>query len=257
MSERKDTPHKIANALRAIGGKEYPRKFTSAVILAAGSSTRMGEGSTKQFLELDGMPIVARTVIEFDKAECINEIILVAKADEIPLYADFSEKYGITKPFSVIEGGETRQDSARNGQDAVSKKAKFVCIHDAARCLITPELIVRACRGAYLHGAAALAIKAVDTVKIVDKNIYIDSTPERKFTYQAQTPQVFSVNAYRAASYVAKEEGFEATDDCMLLEHIKIPVKLIEGSRENIKITEPVDLVFARAILEARKEAAK
>ena len=217
----------------------------------------MGNGSTKQFLELEGMPIVARTVIEFEKAECINEIIIVAKADEMSLYENFPEKYGITKPFKVVEGGETRQDSARNGQDAVSTKAKYVCIHDAARCLITPELIVNVCRGAYLYGGATLAIKAVDTVKISDKNLYIEGTPERKYTYQAQTPQVFPVNAYRAASYVAKEEAFEATDDCMLLEHIKIPVKLIEGSRENIKITQPIDIVFARAILEARKEADK
>lgn len=257
MSERKDTPHKIANILRAIGGKEYPRKFTSAIILAAGSSTRMGGDSTKQFLELEGMPIVARTVKAFEAAECINEIIVVAKTDEISLYADFVEKYGITKSFSVVEGGETRQESAWIGQDAVSKKSKYVCIHDAARCLITPEIIVDVCRGAYLYGAATLAIKAVDTVKISDKNKYIDSTPERRFTYQAQTPQVFPVNAYRAAAYVAKEENFEATDDCMLLEHIKIPVKLIEGSRENIKITEPVDMIFARAILDSRKEDIK
>ncbi|MBE6547534.1 MAG: 2-C-methyl-D-erythritol 4-phosphate cytidylyltransferase [Ruminococcaceae bacterium] len=254
MSERTDKPHKIANVLRAIGGKEYPRKFTSAIILAAGSSTRMGEGSTKQFLELEGIPIVARTVKAFDAAESVNEIIVVAKQDEISMYDNFCQKYGITKPFSVVAGGNTRQESARIGQDAVSKKAKFVCIHDAARCLITDELIVKVCRGAYLHGAAALAIKAVDTVKIVDKNVYIDSTPERKFTYQAQTPQVFPVNAYRAAAYVAKEEGLEVTDDCMLFEHIKIPVKLIEGSRENIKITEPIDMVFAKAILESRKE---
>lgn len=257
MSERTDKPHKIANLLRAIGGKEYPRKFTSAIILAAGSSTRMGGDSTKQFSELDGIPVVARTVMAFEAAECINEIIVVAKSDEISLYADFAEKYGITKPFSVIEGGETRQESAFIGQDAVSKKSKYVCIHDAARCLITPELITSVCRGAYLHGAATLAIKALDTVKISDKNKYIDSTPERKFTYQAQTPQVFPVNAYRAAAYVAKEENFEATDDCMLLEHIKIPVKLIEGSRENIKITEPLDMIFAKAILAARNEATK
>lgn len=254
MSERTDKPHKIANLLRAICGKEYPRKFTSAIILAAGSSTRMGTGLTKQFLELEGLPIVARTVMAFDKAETINEIIVVAKEDEIPMYSDFSDKYGIEKPFFVVAGGQTRQESARIGQDAVSKKSKFVCIHDAARCLITPELIIKVCRGAYLHGAAALAINAVDTVKICDKNIYIDKTPERKFTYQAQTPQVFPVNAYRAAAYAAKEEGFEATDDCMLLEHIKIPVKLIEGSRENIKITEPLDIIFAKAVLEARKD---
>ncbi len=251
MSERKDMPHKIADLLRTIFGKDIPRKYTSAVILAAGSSTRMGR--SKQFIELDGIPVVARTLRVFDSTDCISEIILVVKEEELSLYDGFAEKYGINKPLKVISGGDSRQESARLGQDAVYKKSKYVCIHDAARCLITPELIVSVCRGAYLHGGATLGIKAVDTVKICDKNGYIESTPERRFTFQAQTPQVFPVNAYRAAAYVAKEEGFEATDDCMLLEHIKIPVKIIEGSRENIKITDESDLTVARAILEARK----
>ena len=217
----------------------------------------MGEGSTKQFLELEGMPIVARTVLAFEAAECINEIILVAKADEISLYADFPEKYGITKPFSVVEGGDTRQESARCGQDAVSKKSKYVCIHDAARCLVTQEMIARVCHSAYLHGGAILAVKAVDTVKLGDKSAFIDSTPDRKLTWQAQTPQVFKTNAFRAATYVARDENFEGTDDASLLEQIRIPVKLIEGSRENIKVTEPMDIYFAEAILKARAEAEK
>lgn len=254
MSERTDRPHKIAQAVRAFGRGERT-KSTSAVILAAGASTRMRDSmsTTKQFYELDSIPVVARTVMQFDATECISEIIIVAKDDEVHLYEGFSEKYGISKPLKVIIGGKTRQDSARHGLDNLSKGAKYICIHDAARCLVTPEMITKVCRGAYLHGAATLAIKATDTVKIGDSNKYITSTPERQNTWQAQTPQVFPVNAYRAASYVAKDEGFEATDDCMLLEHIKIPVKLIEGSRENIKITEPCDLIFARAVLESRK----
>lgn len=255
MSERTDRPHKIAEALRAFGKNDRP-KCTSAVILAAGASTRMQNSmsTTKQFYELDSVPIVARTVMQFDAADCISEIIVVARENELPLYDGFAEKYNISKPFKVISGGRTRQDSARAGLDNLSKGAKYICIHDAARCLVTPEMITSVCRGAYLHGAATLAIKATDTVKIGDAGRYITSTPERERTWQAQTPQVFRVNAYRAASYVAKEEGYEATDDCMLLEHIKIPVKLIEGSRENIKITEPCDIVFAKAILELRKK---
>ena len=257
MSQRNDRPHKIADILRAIGGVDPKKKYTSAVILAAGSSTRMGGGATKQFLELDGIPIVARTVLAFEGAECIDEIIVVAKADEVELYSDFPSKYGISKPFSVVCGGETRQESARIGQDSISKDARFVCIHDAARCLVTEEMITRACRGAYMHGAATLAVKATDTVKISDKNMFIDSTPDRKFTYQAQTPQVFSVNAYRAAAYVAVQDKIEVTDDNMLFENIKVPVKIVEGSRENIKITEPVDMIFAKAILELRGDAKK
>lgn len=255
MTERTDTPHKIAEALRALIGKTDKKYFTSAVILAAGSSTRMGEGKSKQFSELGGIPVVARTVSVFDKSEFINEIIVVAKESELDKYEGFAEKYGLTTPFRVIAGGETRQASARIGVDAVNDKSKFIAIHDAARCLITEEMIARVCHSAYLHDAAILAVKAVDTVKLGDKNAFIEETPDRKMTWQAQTPQVFKVNAFRAATYIARDEGFEGTDDASLLEHIRIPVKLVEGSRENIKVTEPMDIYFAEAILRARADA--
>ena len=254
MAERTDKPHKIAEVLRAIAGKTEKKYFTSAIILAAGSSTRMN-GESKQFVELEGIPVVARSIIEFDRSPCIDEIIVVAKKDEMSLYENFAEKYGIKNPLKVVEGGETRQESARFGSDAVSDKAKFVAIHDGARCLITEEMIYKACHGAYLHGGAILAIKAIDTVKIGDKSAFIENTPERKLTWQAQTPQVFKTNAFRAAAYVARDEKFEGTDDASLLEHIRIPVKLVEGSRENIKITEPCDLYFAEAVLRARRDA--
>jgi len=251
MAERTDTAHKVAEVFRAIAGKAEKKYFTSAIILAAGSSTRMN-GQSKQFLCLDGIPVVARTVIEFDRSACIDEIIIVAKKDEISLYDGFSERYGIEKPLKVVEGGETRQESARFGSDAVNAKAKFVAIHDAARCLITQDMINKVCHGAYLHEAAILAIKSADTVKIGDKNAFIESTTDRKITWQAQTPQVFKTNAFRAAAYVARDEKFEGTDDASLLEHIRIPVKLVEGSKENIKITEQVDIYFAQAVLVAR-----
>lgn len=249
-----NTTSKIVELIRVVRGKPAIKNYTSGVILAAGSSTRMGENSRKQFIEIDGMPVVVRTLLEFEKATCVHEIIIVAREDEIDLYSSFPEKYNLTKPLRVIVGGETRQESARFGSDCVSDKCKFICIHDAARCLITAELIDRACHGAYLYGNASLAIKATDTVKIIEKNHFIESTPERKHAYLAQTPQVFTMNAYRAAAYIARDEKIEATDDCMLLEHLEIPVKLVDGSRENIKITEPSDILFAEAILKARKE---
>lgn len=257
MAERNDFPHKVAEVMRAVIGKTEKKYYTSAVILAAGSSTRMGGEVTKQFLTVAGMPVVARTVIEFEKSEFIDEIIIVAKKEEIPDYGGFAEKYGITKPFKVIEGGETRQISARNGVDAVNDKSKFIAIHDAARCLITQEMISRVCHSAYLHKAAVLAIRATDTVKIGDKSAFVESTPDRKSAWQAQTPQVFGVNAFRAAAYIARDEKFEGTDDASLLEHIRIPVKLVEGSRENIKITEKSDVYFAEAVLRAREESEK
>lgn len=249
-----DTTSKIIELVKAVRSLHFSKNYTTGIILAAGSSTRMGEGSTKQFIELDGIPVVARTLMVFERASAIDEIIIVSKDDELELYSSFPEKYNLKKPLKVIAGGETRQISARFGSDCVSDKCKYVCIHDAARCLVTEELVDRACHAAYKYGNAALAIKATDTVKIIEKNHFIESTPERKFAYLAQTPQVFKLNAYRAAAYIARDEEFEATDDCMLLEHIEIPVKLVDGSRENIKITEPCDIIFARAILQSRKE---
>ncbi len=254
MAQRTDTAHKTAELIRAIAGKPNPKNYTSAVILAAGSSKRMNNSTTKQFMLIDGIPVIARTLIQFENSECIHEIIIVANKNETELYSDFAEKYRLSKPLKIVEGGETRQESARIGSDVINSKAKFICIHDAARCLITPDLIDKACHGAYLHKNAVLAIKAVDTVKTADKSAFIETSPDRKYTWQAQTPQVFSVNAYRGAAYIARDENFEATDDSMLLEHIRIPVKLIEGSRENIKITEPCDLLYAEAVLHARKE---
>ncbi len=256
MSERNDIPHKLAEVIRAAIGKTEKKHYTSAVILAGGSSSRMGGDKTKQFMLVDGIPVVARTLMTFDASPLIDEIVMVAKKEEMEIYADFPARYGLKKPFRVVEGGATRQESARNGSDAVNDKCKFIAIHDAARCLVTEEMIYKTCHGAYLHGGAVLAIKAVDTVKIGDKNAFVEETPDRKLAWQAQTPQVFKINAYRAAAYIARDEKFEGTDDASLLEHIRIPVKLVEGSRDNIKITEPYDIYFAECVLKMRAEEA-
>ena len=252
MSQNNNFLHKVADLLRTVSGKTEKKYYTSAVILAAGSSTRMG-GQSKQFIELCGMPVIARTIKAFDSCDLIDEVIVVCKKDELELYRTFASDYQFKKPLRVIEGGATRQESARNGVDAVNDKSKFIAIHDGARCLITDDMIRKVCHGAYLHGGAILACKAVDTVKISDKNAFIESTPDRKTVWQAQTPQVFKVNAFRAATYVARDEEYEGTDDASLLEHIRIPVKLVEGNRENLKVTEPLDIVIAEAILKFRE----
>ena len=260
MSEKKKTPatKKIAGILRAVAGTPDPKYFTSVVICAAGSSTRMealtGE-TRKQFLELDGIPVVAHTLKAYEEAATVHEIIVVAREDEISLYDDFREKYGLTKLVKVVKGGETRQESARIGSDEVDKRCRFVAIADAARCLITPAEIEKVCHAAYQWNAASAGIKATDTVKVCDTSAFIDSTPDRDYVWLAQTPQIFALNLYRAAAYVARDEGFKATDDNQMMEHIRVPVKMVACSRENIKITEPTDVILATAILEARKKA--
>jgi len=260
MSETKKTPvtKKIAGILRAVAGTPDPKNFTTAVICAAGSSTRMealmGE-TRKQFIELGGMPVVARTLKAFEEANTVHEIIVVAREDELSLYEGFKETYGLTKLSKVVKGGSTRQESARLGSDEVDERCRFIAVADAARCLITPDEIQRVCHAAYQWNAASAGIKATDTVKVCDTSAFIDSTPDRDYVWMAQTPQVFALNLYRAAAYVARDEEFKATDDNQLLEHIRVPVKMVACSRENIKITEPSDIILATAILEARSKA--
>ena len=262
MSDTKKTPFtkKIAGILRAVAGTPDPKNYTSAVICAAGSSTRMeklmGE-PRKQFMELDGLPVVARTLLAYEAANTIHEIIVVAREDELPLYDGFKETYGLTKLTKIVKGGATRQESARLGSDEVNEKCKYIAVADAARCLTTPDEIQRVCHAAYQYGAASAGIKATDTVKVCDKSAFIESTPDRNYVWLAQTPQVFSTAIYRTAAYVCRDEGVEATDDNSMAEHIRIPVKMVACSRENIKITEPADVAFAEAILALRKKQAE
>lgn len=228
--------------------------FTSAVIVAGGSSLRMGGDVTKQMMLVNSLPVVVHTLLSFEKTEEISEIIVVAKEDEIPLYDGFAKKYGITKLKSTVKGGGTRQESALCGFNAISPKADFVAIHDAARCLVTSEDITRVLREAEKYGAASASTSVVDTVKIVNKNGFVVRTEDRATVKLAQTPQVFKRNLYCAAAYTARDEGFEATDDNMLIERIDFPVKLVECSADNIKITHPSDIEKAERILNNRKK---
>ena len=261
MSDTKKTPvtKKIAGILRAVAGTPDPKNFTSVVICAAGSSTRMeklmGE-PRKQFIELGGVPVVARTLMAYEAANTIHEIIVVAREDELSLYDGFKERYGLSKLSKVVRGGATRQESARLGSDEVSEACKYIAVADAARCLTTPEEIQRVCHAAYQYGAASAGIKATDTVKVCDKSAFIESTPDRNYVWLAQTPQVFSTPIYRTAAYVCRDDKVEATDDNSMAEYIRVPVKMVACSRENIKITEPTDLTFAEAILAIREKKA-
>ena len=249
----KPLPRRIAAVLKAVAGKPDPKYFTSAVIVAAGSSTRMGGGS-KQLMELCGIPVIVHTLRAFANTPCIHEIVVVVRRSELDVYRELIKAYSLTKISAVIEGGATRQESVRLGLDAVNPKSAYIAISDGARCLLTEEMITRVCRNAYLHGAATAATRATDTVKLESKQAFIESTTDRRRTWQAQTPQVFKTNLYRAAAYTALESKFEGTDDNSLVEEIDYPVKLVDCGRENIKITTPVDLYIAEAILRYRRD---
>jgi 2-C-methyl-D-erythritol 4-phosphate cytidylyltransferase len=247
--------HETAEILYAVAGVPTPRRHTAAIIAAAGQSTRMGTDISKQLILLCGIPVLAHTLLAYEQARTIHEIVVVCRAEDVSAVHALAEEYGIRKLSAVVKGGQSRQESVRLGLAQVSKKTKFVAIADGARCLITPQQIEQVCREAYKTKAASAATPVTDTVKRADKYRRIIETQDRENLWSAQTPQVFDYTLYHAAAYYALEKQFCATDDNSLVEFINHPVKLIDCGRENIKITTPVDLIFAEAIL--RNRAAK
>jgi len=244
----------FVHALRRVVPKKI---YVSAVILAAGSGTRMNAGVTKQWLELRGRPLFAASLAQFQLCPKIKEIILCVKEDEKELFADVRERYGITKLKAVVVGGNTRADSALCGFKKISDKATHVAIHDASRCLVTPEMIDAVIKKAVLYGSATAACRATDTVKLATEDDLILSTPDRKTVWQAQTPQIFETEIYRASAYLAREKGIEVTDDCSMVENAGFKIKLVDCGKENLKITEPIDLYFAEAVLKMQSDTMK
>ena len=244
---------KAADLLRLVGGQKRPK--TAAIVVAAGSSTRMGGTVSKQFLELGGVSVLARTLLAFENTDVINEIVVVARSTDLAAVATLCEKHGIGKLAAVVAGGNTRAESVKNGFLHVHHTAKFVAIHDGARCLVTPDMIDRVCRAAYRHKAATATYPVTDTVKIATNRGFVAKTVDRNTVFLATTPQVFSANLYRAALETVK--GAELlTDDNQLIERLPHPIKLVDCGRENVKITEPGDIPLAEFILEQREKKA-
>ncbi|HHT54910.1 MAG TPA: 2-C-methyl-D-erythritol 4-phosphate cytidylyltransferase [Clostridiales bacterium] len=252
-----DTSYLIANALRTIAGSDKRKQPTSAIIAAAGSSDRFGNGGglSKQHQLIAGIPVLVRSLLAFEGCDFIGEIVVAAREGEVPLIESYRDEYGITKLKKIVPGGTTRQESVLRGFEATDPGAKYVAIHDGARCLVTVEMIEQVCIAAYRYRAAIAAAAVPDTVKIATKHSFIDSTTDRNLVWLAQTPQVFYATLYRAAAYSAREDGFSATDDSQLVERIQNPIRLVDCGWENIKITTPKDILLAEAILLAREKA--
>ena len=241
----------ILNVIRAANGKT-DKHFTSAIIAAAGLSTRFGEN--KQAVSILDVPVLIHTLRAYDASDCIDEIIIVTKKEDIELWQAQCELFSIKKVTKIIEGGATRQESVLNGFEAINDKSKFVAIADGARCLTTPMNINDVCFAAYKNKAATAAHKATDTVKIARSGRFIESTPDRDTIWLAQTPQVFKASLYRAAAYTALKENVAVTDDNSLVEFIGHPIYLVECGANNIKITTKDDVIIAESILKKRKD---
>ena len=230
----------------------FSKPFLSAVIVAAGSSARMG-GKDKIFLPILGIPVVARSLLAYENCTDISEIIVVTREDSIEKMRALAEEYGITKLKDIVAGGPTRAESVRNGLEAVSADAAFIAIHDGARPLIQPEDISRCAADAFEYGGAVLAVPAVDTIKYGKKNGFVEYTPAREKLFAVQTPQIFDIEVYESAMRRAFRELSDWTDDSKILENDARKVFLTPGKRYNIKITSPEDILIAEALLKGRE----
>ena len=223
--------------------------FCSAVVVAAGTSTRMGED--KIMLPLDGKPVLAHTLLALNQCEALDEIVVVTRPDLLDSIALMKVEYKLDKVKCIVLGGATRLESALAGVAETSKKAKIICIHDGARPFVTSEIIEDVISKARLNHAAAPAVPVIDTVKTAEGGI-VTGTPDRATLFAIQTPQAFQADIIKAALTKAVQEGRNYTDDCGAVEALGVKVRLSRGDRENIKITTPSDLITAKTILMQR-----
>ncbi len=240
--------------LKKLFGRKQEIPQCAAVIVAAGTAQRMG--SDKAVMNLGNMPVIARTLLAFEKSPFVSEIVVVTRMDLIVDIADLCKQYGVSKVTKVCCGGKTRMESALAGVSEVSAGAELIAIHDGARPLVTQELIERTVYAAKANLAAAPAIASTDTLKAVDENGFISGTVDRNTVLRVQTPQIFQADVIKGALSKAVKNGLLLTDDCSAVEMMGIRTKIVEGDIDNIKLTTPADIHLAAAILRDRGEYA-
>lgn len=230
--------------------KPSPEK-TVAIIPSAGMGRRMGS-VRKNFLTLLGRPVLAHTLAAFEDASSIGSVIVVVPpGDELFCRDEIVAKYGFKKVMAVVHGGAERQDSVRNGLRAAGGGFGVIAVHDGARPLVTPDIIDRTVGAAIEHGGAIAAVAMKDTVK-ESSGGFVRRTVPREDLLSVQTPQAFKTEVLEAAFERAAGEGFLGTDESSLVERAGFPVRVVEGSYENMKITTPEDMAFAECVLKNR-----
>ncbi len=225
---------------------------TSGIIVAAGTGSRMGAGKNKVFLDISGIPMIVHTMRAFQRAENIDDIIIVTGREYIDEIIYLAEKYGITKFSKAVCGGETRQQSVLNG--LYMSDADIAAIHDGARAAVEPEIIERAVEDAKKYGASAVGVRCIDSLKRAESG-FISSDINRENVYNIQTPQVFFRDKITACHEDALERNISVTDDTAIAQLGGIKVFITEGSYENIKITTPADMKIAEEILKRRENS--
>jgi 2-C-methyl-D-erythritol 4-phosphate cytidylyltransferase len=225
----------------------------NAIIVSAGKGQRFMEGRKKQYFSLGGKPILAHTLDQFDTCPLIRSILLVVgQEDQDYCLKEIIEKFNYRKISQITPGGKQRQDSVKNGLDALSSHSEIIVIHDGVRPFVTKEMIEDSIRSAIRFGAAIIAMPVKDTIKMAHPDGTVLKTLDRETLYQAQTPQAFQASLIREAYSKAIEDKFVGTDDASLVERLGKKVHILPGSYTNIKITTPEDLLLANIILEMR-----
>ena len=224
------------------------KKKICAVVLSAGRGRRMESVIQKQYMCLNGKPMIAHTLAAFERS-CVDEIILVAGAgEEEYCRKEIVEAEGFRKVKTVVTGGKERYDSVFAGLKAASG-CDYVLIHDGARPCVTEEIIRHAADGAEQYGACVVGMPVKDTIKVVENGL-VQQTPDRAFLYAVQTPQVTDIDLLKGALCKAAQDGEKVTDDCAAVEKLGIRPAIVMGSYDNIKITTPEDLDIAQVLLE-------
>ena len=222
----------------------------TAIVLAAGQGKRMGTKTQKQYLEIGGKPVLYYSLRAFEESELIDEMILVVGAGQMDYCErEIVSKYGFCKVKHIVEGGAERYHSVANGLHEVEDG--YVFIHDGARPFVNEEILRRVYNEVILHKACVVGMPVKDTIKIADVNGFADSTPDRNFLWQIQTPQVFESSLIKEAyKKLMGSDTIKVTDDAMVVEQmLGQKVKLVTGDYENIKITTPEDLKIAEIFL--------
>jgi 2-C-methyl-D-erythritol 4-phosphate cytidylyltransferase len=233
--------------------KMMERPTCCAIIVAAGSSSRMSLGYSKQFVSLCGVPAIAHTLSAFEAARTVDSAVIVCREEDREEIKKLIIKYHYNKIVEIVPGGDSRQQSVMAGIAAEPEDAAYFAIHDGARALVTAEEIDASVQDAIRYGASALAVPVKDTIKITDESGFIVSTPNRSFLWAVQTPQVFERDIYLKALARAQEKGADYTDDCQLVEHLGMKVHLCPGEYTNLKLTTPDDVPLAETILKKRE----
>lgn len=223
--------------------------MTTAIIVAAGKSTRMGGTVDKAFLSLGSKPVIAYSLMTFEACQEIDQIVIVVRKDQLIAAKGVAQMFGCRKVVAIVSGGATRQTSVANGLAACNPDTTIVCVHDGARPCVTDGLIQDTIKSARRTGTGIAATKVTDTVKQVDRGHVISATIDRKKIWTVQTPQTFKFELLQKAMKEADEAGKRFTDEASAVEFLGERVHLVPSMFPNIKITEAEDIKVASLLL--------